>query len=146
MLQYKHILVAIALTEESQQVADAALRMAHASNAKVSIIHVQEHTPVVYGGGELTIPLDVSIEQTLHRYAQQALLQFARRLGIPEDQQYLESGSIKGEIMKVAEKEGVDLIVVGSHRHGRIGAILGSTANGIFHVAKCDVLAVRIYE
>jgi universal stress protein A len=38
------------------------------------------------------------------------------------------------------------LIVVGSHgRHG-VRLLLGSTANGILHHAKCDVLAVRIKE
>ena len=35
-------------------------------------------------------------------------------------------------------------IVVGSHgRHG-LALLLGSTASGVLHGAKCDVLAVRI--
>jgi universal stress protein A len=40
----------------------------------------------------------------------------------------------------------MDLIIIGSHgRHG-IRILLGSTANAILHSAKCDVLAVRVYD
>jgi universal stress protein A len=58
----------------------------------------------------------------------------------------VELGSPKAEITRVAEEQGVDLIVVGSH--GRLGLelLLGSTANGVLHAAKCDVLAVRVKE
>jgi universal stress protein A len=39
-----------------------------------------------------------------------------------------------------------DLIVVGSHgRHG-LALLMGSTANGVLHGAKRDVLAVRVGE
>jgi universal stress protein A len=38
----------------------------------------------------------------------------------------------------------VDLVVVGSYgRHG-LQLLLGSTANGVLHLAACDVLAVRV--
>jgi len=50
------------------------------------------------------------------------------------------------EIIKIAEENNVDLIIVGSHgRHG-LALLLGSTANGVLHHAKCDVLAVRIKD
>lgn len=55
-------------------------------------------------------------------------------------------GSPKLEIVRVAEERQVDLIVVGSHgRHG-LALLLGSTANGVLHHAKCDVLAVRLAD
>ncbi|MCP4009678.1 MAG: universal stress protein, partial [Proteobacteria bacterium] len=35
---------------------------------------------------------------------------------------------------------------LGSHgRHG-LGLLLGSTANGVLHLAQCDVLAVRVRD
>jgi len=44
----------------------------------------------------------------------------------------------------VADEQGADLIIVGSHgRHG-LALLLGSTANGVLHGAACDVLAVRV--
>lgn len=61
-----------------------------------------------------------------------------------EDCQWLEMGSPKTEIIRVATENQVDLIVVGSHgRHG-LALLLGSTANGVLHHAPCDVLAVRL--
>jgi len=55
-------------------------------------------------------------------------------------------GSPKTEIIRVAQENGVDLIVVGSHgRHG-LALLLGSTANGVLHYAPCDVLAVRLQD
>jgi universal stress protein A len=55
-------------------------------------------------------------------------------------------GSPKLEIVRVAEENNVDLIIVGSHGKHGIALLLGSTANGVLHHAKCDVLAVRIYD
>ena len=51
-----------------------------------------------------------------------------------------------GLVASLAEELKADLIVVGSHgRHG-LALIMGSTANGVLHGAKRDVLAVRVYE
>jgi universal stress protein A len=48
------------------------------------------------------------------------------------------------EIVRVAEEESADLIIVGSHgRHG-LALLLGSTANNVLHHAPCDVMAVRL--
>ena len=55
-------------------------------------------------------------------------------------------GSPKTEIVRVANENKVDLIIVGSHgRHG-LALLLGSTANGVLHHATCDVLAVRLQD
>ncbi|MFB3104756.1 MAG: universal stress protein, partial [Pseudomonadales bacterium] len=66
------------------------------------------------------------------------------KLGVPEDRQYLIFGRPESEIHRIAESKEADIIVVGSHgRHG-LALLLGSTANGVLHGAKCDVLAVRV--
>ena len=74
------------------------------------------------------------------------LQELAQKLGFPDAPRWIEVGSPKREITRVAEEQNVDLIVVGSHgRHG-LGALLGATADGVVHYAHCDVLAVRIKE
>jgi len=78
--------------------------------------------------------------------AKKRLTKLAEKLAVTEDRLWLEMGSPKTEIIRVAEENKVDLIVVGSHgRHG-LALLLGSTANGVLHHATCDVLAVRLQE
>ncbi len=146
MLDYKHILLATDLSADAYQVGRIAVQLAKGTKAKLSVVHVREYTPIVYGGGEFSVPIDVNIEETLRRAAEQALHQFGEQLGIDAKDLHLVLGSPKKEIIHVAEELGVDLIVIGSHgRHG-IDRLLGSTANAVLHIARCDVYAVRIKE
>jgi nucleotide-binding universal stress UspA family protein len=48
------------------------------------------------------------------------------------------------EIVRVAEEEGVDLVVMGVHGHGVIDRLLfGSTTHHVVREAPCPVLSVR---
>lgn len=144
MLKYKHILLATDLSEATDKIADAAVTMAKCSNATLSIIHVIEHTPIVYGSGEFSVPLDINLEEKLTENARRALDSLSNRLNIPEERRFVAHGSIKREIISYAQKLNIDLIIVGSHSHHGIQVLLGSAANAILHVAKCDVLSVRV--
>jgi universal stress protein A len=144
MLNYKHILIATDLSDDFAIVADTALSMAKRSNSKLSMIHVIEHTPVVYGGGEFSIPLDMNLEEHLTQNVRKALEEVGSRYGINLDNQFVGHGSVKKEVLDLAKQLDVDLIVVGSHGHSGMEILLGSVANAILHSAKCDVLAVRI--
>lgn len=144
MLGYRHILLATDLSEETDKIAVTAAALAKRSQAKLSIIYVLEHTPVVYGGGEFSIPLDMNLEEHLAKNARDALAVLAHGVNIAPADQYIAYGSVKREIIELAEKLSADLIVVGSHGHSGMEVILGSTANAILHAARCDVLAVRV--
>ena len=141
---YQHILLAIDLTDESQQVSDKAVALAQQGSAKLSLIHVIEPLSFAYGGD---VPMDLStIQEQLDEHAQQRLETFSSQLGIPIEQLHVVSGHTESEIHRIAKEIEADLIVVGSHgRHG-LSLLLGSTANGVLHGAKCDVLAVRVHE
>jgi universal stress protein A len=142
MAGYEHLLLAVDLTEESVPVADQARALATAFGSKLSIIHVIEPLSLAYGGD---IPMDLSsVQDQIHEQARGHLAEFAGRLDIAPDDQYLIFGRPESEIHRVAKCKGADLIVVGSHgRHG-IALLLGSTANAVLHGATCDVLAVRV--
>ena len=63
MSDYTHLLLAIDLSEHSDQVAIKARRIADACNAKLSVIHVIEPISFSYGGD---IPLDfTSIQEDI---------------------------------------------------------------------------------
>ncbi|MBV1879619.1 MAG: universal stress protein [Pseudomonadales bacterium] len=143
MNEYKHILTAVDLTEESHLVAQRACALQRANaNAKLSCLHVIEPLSLAYGGD---IPMDLSnIQEQIQETAKLHLAEFAKTLNIQTQDQHLIFGRPETEIHTLANQIGADLIVVGSHgRHG-LALLLGSTANGVLHGAPCDVLAVRV--
>lgn len=144
MSQYKHVVIAVDLTEESHQVIEKGRAIAERNDAKVSIIHTLEPLGIAYGGD---IPMDLSsIQSQLDQHAREKLAELAEPLNIPESQQHILVGVPDAEIHHFSKDHDVDLIVVGSHgRHG-LSLLLGSTSTGVLHGAKCDVLAVRIQK
>jgi universal stress protein A len=67
-----------------------------------------------------------------------------KRLQISPERLHIALGRPENEIHLLAATLRADLIIVGSHgRHG-FALLLGSTANGVLHGAKCDVLAMRV--
>ncbi|WP_340121113.1 universal stress protein [Methylobacter svalbardensis] len=145
MESYKHILLAADFSEHGKLVADRAKDLADKYQAKLSIVHVMDNlliTDPEYGS---TIPFDLDLTAELMAAAKKRLADLAEKLNIADDCQWMETGNPKLEIIRVAEENRVDLIIVGSHgRHG-FALLLGSTANGVLHHAKCDVLAVRLH-
>jgi universal stress protein A len=142
MGDYKKIMLAVDLTEESNAVADRALQLARFFEADLHLVHVIEPLSLAYGGD---VPMDLSaVQEQIQDQAKSHMKDFGARLNIDPEQQHLIFGRPESEIHRVAEEEGADLIVVGSHgRHG-LALLLGSTANGVLHGANCDVLAVRV--
>lgn len=146
MENYKHILLAADFSEHGETVANRAKDLADKYQSKMSIVHVMDNlliTDAAYGS---TIPFDLDLTAELMAVAKKRLTKLAEKLNIADDCRWMETGSPKLEIIRVAEENKVDLIVVGSHgRHG-FALLLGSTANGVLHHALCDVLAVRLYD
>jgi len=143
MAKYKHILVAIDLTQEVDTVLAQAIELGKQNNSTLSLVNVVEHTASVYDA-ELGFPETPNIEQQLNAKATESLKKVKEKYNITNAKSYIRSGSAKREIIDLAKELDADMIVVGSHgRHG-LQLLLGSTANGVLHLASCDVLAVRI--
>ena len=112
------------------------------TKAKLSLVHVVEPLPG-YSYAYLGIE---DIEGQLIEEARQSLEKLGEKLNVTAASQHVEVGPTKTKILNIAEDNGVDLIICGSHgRHG-LSLLLGSTANAILHGAKCDVLTVRLPE
>lgn len=143
---YTNILVAVDLSEESVQILKRARQIADNNNASLHLLTVIKPLTQVYGGLDMA-PIasgTVSFEEEAVKQAQAQLTDLVGRFQIRPEHIHVVLGSPTHEIREAAAGCGADLIVVGSHgRHG-IGLILGSTANGVLHGAKCDVLAVRV--
>ena len=142
MAGYKKLLVLLDLSEDSEQVAIAARNMAAHSNASMIVLHVVEFVPVE-PLGESLMPT-AQIEDELINRARARLGALITRLGLTKATGRVEAGNTKSEILRVAEEEQVDLIVLGSHERHGLAIMVNFTEDTVLHAAHCDVLAVRL--
>ena len=144
MSTYKHLLIGLDLSPESQQVVDRVKFLFSDTDIKISVCHILEPLAFTYGGD---IPVDLSdVQIQLEQQAKERLAALASLLNVDEENQHIVLGQPAKEMHRIASEDTVDLIIVGSHgRHG-LALIFGSTSNSVLHGADCDVLAVRISE
>lgn len=143
MSGYRHILIAVDLTQDSEAVARRGQELAERFGAKLSLLHVVEFIPVD-PAGEALLPPPVDIDGALIQGARQRLSALSDSLGLSTAAWRVEVGNIKAEILRVVAEEQADLLVLGSHgRHG-LALLMGSTEKSLVHKAPCDVLAVRL--
>ncbi len=137
---YKKVLFATDFDEVGLQAAKKAKKIAEENHADLILVHVVEPIPAyAYPGFSGFAEVEVSIKEQ----AESELKKLAKELGVAEGHCFLEMGSTKNQVLRVAEEQKIDLIVTGSHGKHGIALLLGSTANAILHGAKCDVLIVR---
>lgn len=144
MTGYAHILIAVDLTDDSAAVVRRGLELASRFNARLSLLHVVEFIPVD-PAGEALLPPPVDLEGELVQGAKQRLDELCASLGLKDTPRRVEMGSIKTELLRVAQEDKADLLVLGSHERHGLALLLGSTEKSILHKASCDVLAVRLH-
>lgn len=145
-MDYRQILLAVDFADHAEPLHNRALNLSRQYQAGLDIIHVVENIPVVDASFGPSLPIELDLTEQLLENARQRLARLGEQLQVPPDRRWLELGSPKAEIIRVAKERGTDLIVVGSHgRHG-ISRLFGSTASGVVHHAECDVLAVRLFN
>ncbi len=139
---YNRILLVVALDEHSERIGARARDIAALCNAELSLLHVVEYVPVE-PMGETLLPA-VQIEEELVQRAKQRLAELALRLGVESARREVAAGNIKAEIVRAAQDQKADLIVLGSReRHGP-SILVNFTEDTVLHAASCDVLAVRL--
>jgi len=143
MSGYSHVLIAVDLTDDSAAVAHRGMEIARRFNARMSLLHVVEFLPVD-PAGEALLPPPVDLEGELVQGARQRLDELCASLQLKDTPRRVEMGSIKTELLRVAQEVHADLIVLGSHERHGLALLLGSTEKAILHKASCDVLAVRL--
>lgn len=142
-MAYSQILLALDLREQSEMVARRAAEVARATGAALTLLHVVEFIPVD-PAGEALLPPPVNLEEELVASARQRLETLANNVGIPDAQRRIEIGTIKHEIVRIAQEIGADLIMLGSYERHGLALLLGTTEKSVLSAAPCDVLAVRL--
>jgi universal stress protein A len=142
MAAYRRILVLLDLSKDSDRVAVAARDLAKDSDAALIILHVVDFVPVE-PIGESMMPT-VQIENDLMDRSRALLAALTGRLGLGQVKTRVAAGNTKAEILRAAEEESADLIVLGSRERHGLAILVNFTEDTVLHGAHCDVLAVRL--
>ncbi len=143
MHPYRKILLVVDLTEDSEVVGERAKAIAASDQSTIQLLHVVEYVPVE-PMGETLLPA-VQIEEELIERARVRLKELAGSLGLGRSECFVEAGNIKAEIIRVAQEQQVDLIVLGSRERHGLAILLNFTEDTVLHASPCDVLAVRLH-
>jgi nucleotide-binding universal stress UspA family protein len=143
-IQFRKILAPTDFSEHSALALETAMDLARPGGT-VILCHVVDDAPLTYGYIGVAVPT----QEMLARLAKEAEREMqALKPKVERPEITLERRVVHGnpflEIVRVAEEESVDLIVLGTH--GRTGIkhfLIGSVAEKVLRKAPCPVLVVR---
>lgn len=140
-MTFSHVLVPVDLSDRSRRPLEAALAVAAPARARVTLLHVVERIPRI-PAGELRAFYG-RLRQASRRKLERATRPFvAAGLRVRVD---VRLGSPPLEICRVAFRQKVDLIVMGSHRVDprRPAPGFGTTSYKVGLACPCPVLLVK---
>lgn len=144
MSAYKHVMVAIDGSKESERIVKTAQRLA--GDARLSVVQVFD-TLV----GNYSYELSMGDFEKAQREFEQEIAKNTRAMlaekfpDITAESVHFLRGKPAAEIKRLALSADADLLVIGSHGQGAVKAmVLGSTANSVLHGIHCDVYTVRV--
>jgi universal stress protein A len=142
-MDYQHVLTPLDLKQDSERVLRAAARIAERHAARLSVLHVVEYAPID-PGGDIMLPTPLDITDKLVQRAEVDLAELCQRCDVAKASRKVIVGSIKSEILRVANEQKIDLIVIGNHERHGLAILLNHTEDTLLHEAPCDILAIRI--
>lgn len=114
-MSYKHILVAVDLTQDSKLLVDRAVMIAKATQADVSFIHID----LFYGEDIQRRLVDHDMNANLDRKVVQEYMQKLNELkdgtDYPIKDIFIGSGNMTDEIEQAIKTKDIDLVVCGHH-------------------------------
>lgn len=141
------VLVATDFSDASEAALRYGRALARSFGASLEVLHVVEDLFAHAWGGETYAASAPELQAAIESQAEQQLT----RLVTDDDRRELRAKpvlltgrSAYYEIVKYAEREHIDLIVLGTHGRGAIAhLLLGSVAENVVRRAPCPVLTVR---
>ena len=134
------ILLATDGSKEAQLAATTAADLANSTGSELHVVHVGELRPTFLAQTEVE-------PDELEREAQGQLDEEVRSVeeaGGTVKEAHLRLGKADEEVVELAERMGIGLIVMGSRGRGRIRrALLGSVSESVVRHAHCPVTIVR---
>jgi nucleotide-binding universal stress UspA family protein len=152
---YQKILVPFDGSKHSKKSLDQAITIAKAMNGIIYLCTVVRVNPVVPPGSLLGLVREaekgnlqkklLSSAKTEAENMEQAQITYCKSKGVAAHYKIIIDGNVVEEILRVAKKKSIDLIVIGSQGLHGIGKIktLGSVSRKVSELAHCPVLIVR---
>jgi nucleotide-binding universal stress UspA family protein len=141
MNAFTNVLVAYDGSDHSQKALDLAVKIAQCSDGKLKVLFAFEKVPTIFGDNEtehfieraMSKGRDILGEATAHLH--EARVEFSTSIV---------EGPAAEAILRIAQAEGCDLIVMGSRGRGMVqGLLLGSVSYRVLHHAQIPVLIVH---
>lgn len=135
------VLAPVDLSSCSRAALEFAFKLAQPFDAHVEVMFVRPTTAVTPAAGPEATREDelAALRSELHRFVQ----------GIPGVRprslaERVETGDPRERIVGIAESDGFDIVVLGTHgRTGRPRSLAGSVAESVVRTASCPVTTVR---
>ncbi len=149
MPKLSRILVPIDFSDCSRTAFDYAVTLANTFGATIDLIHVWEVPPYIPPEAMVGVPGHdtQTLADVAHGTAEQEMRRFVKDLesdGVHVERTLLDSGDPGRTIVDVADKEGYDMIVLGTHgRTGLSHLLMGSVAERVVRHSSRPVLTVR---
>lgn len=141
---YRKILLATDGSESARKAADTAIELSRLSGAKIYAVSVIDRS--VYSSAPEDLEWEEEMYDRFRELAEEAVSyveKTAKDAGLEVEPVLLE-GHPADEIVNFAEKNGMDLIIVGSlGKRGIERFLIGSVSEKVFRNAKVPVLVVR---
>jgi nucleotide-binding universal stress UspA family protein len=140
----KTILVPIDFSDVSSRVVNTAHELARSFGARLVLLHVSEPEPDFVGFEPGPVAVRATVARDFRKEHQKLEELSAQASAGGLDVLALQiQGPIVDKVLDEADKQGADLIVLGSHGHGALFEFLvGSVTSGVLRAAKCPVLVV----
>ena len=139
---YKHVLVAVDLSEESPVLLKKAVGVTKRHEAKLSIIHVDVNFSDLYTG---LIDVNMSsMQDRISTETQKALLDLAESADYPISEKLSGSGDLGQVLSDAIEQYDVDLLVTGHHQD--FWSKLMSSTRQVMNTIKIDMLVVPLRD
>jgi nucleotide-binding universal stress UspA family protein len=148
VIQLKRVLVPTDFSESAHHALTYGTSFAREYKAHLVLLHVVENLTVGYASDLFPVPM-AEVFQEISGYARAELAKLAaevREKGVQVEDQVVQ-GKPSAEIVRFAEENAIDMIVLGTHGKGMLDqALFGSTTERVVRRAPCPVLTVRLTE
>ena len=140
--KFSKVLVAVDGSEYSMNAAEYAISITKAYRSQLIALHVV--TSDVSTIASTFSPQMEEIKKNAQEFFDKMRRKSDTNSDIPLRTELIASSSVVGGIIDFAEKENIDLIVVGTRgRSGLKRLLLGSVASGVVNYAHCPVMIVK---